>query len=345
MKHLSFCIAILFSWHFGLSQNRAVVSFKQDTALLGTDITLYVDLFIPKNVSLNPLDLSQFRQIEWVSDTIITEAPPADVNFTDFGFWQDVNGNDLVESNEMLWKAKGSGQGLVYQNQLQLKFWEPGIFQMPDISFPLSNGDTLTAPGDRITIGVKALTEPLDSMGIAPIKPIIPEDMMWKDYLKTLLPVIIPVFALLLVWILIRSGLLRKKKQENEEEELIIRPADEIALERLAILDKKELWQKGEIKAFQSEITHIIREYLENRYGISALESTTSEIIHQLKSLGFDMGLKQKLQDILLMADLVKFAKAEPPENIHQQFMDYAVSFIQTTKDISDPEKSNDEEE
>jgi hypothetical protein len=345
MRRWFLCILSLFLLHIGFSQNKAIVSFKQDTALMGTNVPLYIDLFVPQDVSLSSFDLSIFKSAQLVTDTIIPDAPAADINITDYGSWQDVNGNEVLEPQELLWKAKGSGRGLVFQNQLQIKFWEPGVFQMPDIHFPLTNGDTLIAKGDRITIGVEALSEPLDSLGLAPIKPIIPEDLLWKDYFKSILPILIVLLALLLVWVIIRTGLFRKKEKAAEIPEIIIRPAHEIALERLTDLENQQLWQKGEIKRFQTEITHIIREYLENRYGILALESSTSEIIHQLKPLGFNMELKQKLQDILLMADLVKFAKAKPPENIHQQFMDYAVSFVKTTKQTELSEESNEEEE
>lgn len=345
MKKWWLIISSVFVFQFGFSQSRAIISFKQDTALMGTSVPLYIDLFVPKDVRLNNFDLEQFKQILPSVDTIVPDAIPADLEITGYGSWQDVNGNMQIESQELLWTPKGSGAGIIYQNQLELKFWEPGIFQLPDMYFPLTNGDTLVAKGDRITIGVEAITEPLDSLGLAPIKPIIPEELHWKDYLKSMLPILIPFLALVLVWMIIRSGILKRKEKAEELAEIIIRPAHEIAFERLAALDKKQLWQKGDFKSYQSEITHIIREYLENRYNILALESSTSEIIQQLKPLGFSAELKQQLQGILLMADLVKFAKAEPPENTHPQFMDYAVGFVEKTKKTEQSEPLNEEEE
>src|SRR5210317_1161561 len=232
MKRVLLSILTFFFLHFGYSQNKAIVSFKQDTALMGSNVSLFIDLFVPHDVSLSSFDLSDFNKVQIITDTIIPDAPSADIDISDFGNWQDVNNNELLEPQEILWTAKGSGRGLVYQNQIQIKFWEPGIFQMPDMIFPLTNGDTLLAKGDRITIGVEALAEQPDSMGLAPIKPIIPEDLLWKDYIKSILPIVIPLLALLLVWIAIRTGIFRRKEKEEEIPEIMIRPAHEIALER-----------------------------------------------------------------------------------------------------------------
>jgi hypothetical protein len=58
-----------------------------------------------------------------------------------------------------------------------------------------------------------------------------------------------------------------------------------------------------------------------------------------LKSTDFDQQYKDNLKEILQVADLVKFAKATPDENIHQIFMDKAVDFVINTKNIH-PQKT-----
>jgi len=128
-----------------------------------------------------------------------------------------------------------------------------------------------------------------------------------------------------------------KRKKRATQEKVIIeiaRPAHEIAQEKLDTLKEKALWQQGQIKEYQSELTHIIREYLENRFEIRALESTTDEIARDLKDKGLDDGDKKKLSDILQIADLVKFAKAKPDVNIHDEFFNDAVDFVLRTKEI-----------
>ena len=83
-------------------------------------------------------------------------------------------------------------------------------------------------------------------------------------------------------------------------------------------LEKKELWQHGEIKAYYSELTDIARNYIEEAIEIPAMESTTSELIEGLRlaSLKKKMSLSQEtienLEQVLKQADLVKFAKSKP---------------------------------
>ena len=78
-----------------------------------------------------------------------------------------------------------------------------------------------------------------------------------------------------------------KKRKQNIKPKVII-PADVVALNNLAALDKKELWQTGEIKAYHSEISEILRSYLENRFQILALELPTFEIIKNLENKGIN---------------------------------------------------------
>ena len=120
---------------------------------------------------------------------------------------------------------------------------------------------------------------------------------------------------------------------------MIIRPAHEIAEEKLDDLKTQQLWQQGLIKEYQSKLTFIIREYLENRYDMKALESTTQEILKDLMSRDFDPGLNNDLREILTMADLVKFAKARPGENIHESFMLKAYELINRTKSVVKPDE------
>ena len=110
------------------------------------------------------------------------------------------------------------------------------------------------------------------------------------------------------------------------------KPAHEIALNKLKALSEKELWQKGMLKEYQSELTYIVREYLEKRYDIHALESTTAEIIRELKNEDISEDHKTQLSDMFRMADMVKFAKATPSLDIQSKLLNEAESFVSNTK-------------
>jgi hypothetical protein len=109
-----------------------------------------------------------------------------------------------------------------------------------------------------------------------------------------------------------------KKHQKKKLEEEIFKTPIEKATSLLNNLEKKELWQKGEVKAYYSELTDIARNYIEEAIEIPAMESTTSELIHGLKaaSVKKKMTVSQEtienLERVLKQADLVKFAKSKP---------------------------------
>lgn len=109
-----------------------------------------------------------------------------------------------------------------------------------------------------------------------------------------------------------------KKHQKKKIEEEIFKTPIEKATSLLNNLEKKELWQKGEVKAYYSELTDIARNYIEEAIEIPAMESTTSELIQGLKaaSVKKKMTVSQEtienLERVLKQADLVKFAKSKP---------------------------------
>lgn len=110
------------------------------------------------------------------------------------------------------------------------------------------------------------------------------------------------------------------KKKKTEEKPVVIefKSPIEKATSLLQQLEKKELWQKGEIKSYYSELTDIARNYIEEEIQIPAMESTTSELIEGLRNAAKQKKLKlssetvENLEKVLKQADLVKFAKVKP---------------------------------
>ncbi|WP_396192924.1 BatD family protein [Flavobacterium sp.] len=107
------------------------------------------------------------------------------------------------------------------------------------------------------------------------------------------------------------------KKPEKVEEIIYTSPIEK-ATSLLQQLEKKELWQRGEVKSYYSELTDIARTYIEEEIHIPAMESTTSELIVSLRNVAKNKKLKlsketlENLEKVLMQADLVKFAKVKP---------------------------------
>lgn len=111
---------------------------------------------------------------------------------------------------------------------------------------------------------------------------------------------------------------IKKKQSEPKKEEIVYKSPIEKATTLLQQLEGKELWQKGEIKYYYSELTDIARNYIEEEIHIPAMESTTSELIEALRKAAKRKKLKlsnetvENLEKVLKQADLVKFAKVKP---------------------------------
>lgn len=113
-------------------------------------------------------------------------------------------------------------------------------------------------------------------------------------------------------------------------------PPDERALKALEELRRKEMWQSGKVKEYYTELTDIVRNYLEEAWNINSTDMTSDETLEAYHdSKAFNEGCEAKLRQMLRTADMVKFAKGEPLPNEHTQAMNHAVEFVDALADIS----------
>jgi hypothetical protein len=152
--------------------------------------------------------------------------------------------------------------------------------------------------------------------------------------LGEILPWILLILLLsVIIWLLIK--LLKKFKKVKKEDiiPVITEPAHVIALRELEKLRNEKLWQNGEVKKYYIRLTEIIRQYLENRYGVNSLELTTSETLEALVKTGFKKDESfNKLRSVLTGADLVKFAKYKPDPAENETEFSNAYDFVSVTK-------------
>jgi hypothetical protein len=111
-----------------------------------------------------------------------------------------------------------------------------------------------------------------------------------------------------------------------------VTPAHIIALNQLKELRNKKLWQQDEVKQYHIELSDIIREYLEKRYVIKTHEKTTDEIFDSLIRMDIADANRNKLRQILVLADLVKFAKEKPIPAENEESIEIAIDFVNSTK-------------
>ncbi len=121
-------------------------------------------------------------------------------------------------------------------------------------------------------------------------------------------------------------------------------PAHVIALRELDRIKDEKIWQQGHIKDYYSQISDTIREYIENRFGIYALEQTSDQtiaIFNKRPEL-LEHDVFKNLQRMLSNADLVKFAKYEPQPDDNNLLLVDAYFFVNQTK-IVEVKQTNEE--
>jgi len=122
-------------------------------------------------------------------------------------------------------------------------------------------------------------------------------------------------------------------------------PPYEIALEKLRALESKKLFEHGEHKSFQSELSEIIREFIEHSFTIPALEQTRNEILSAVAIHGFEPDLIAKLEMLLRISDMTKFAKYIPSTMEHSASLRSGYEMIERARMYSGYTNSETKEE
>ena len=187
--------------------------------------------------------------------------------------------------------------------------FDSGRYVVPSIKIFINSKPFLT---DSLLVEVANVQVDTLKQKMFDIKDIAPADNSIGDWWKYMLIVaLILGIGVLIYWFI-------KKRQEKKLHQEIYKTPIEKATSLLDTLEKKELWQKGEVKAYYSELTDIARNYIEEAIEIPAMESTTSELIQGLrtasvkKKMTLSQEIIENLERVLKQADLVKFAKSKP---------------------------------
>lgn len=222
------------------------------------------------------------------------------------------------------------GKTAISSQNITVTSFDSGHYQLPPVPISYNKGrDTAFSSALALSVG----TVGIDTAGVlAPIKDIMREPLSFREDVMPYLLVVLGIGALSLLIFFLYQRYTNRTLVKKIEPEPIQLPAHVIAFRKLDELEDKRLWEKGAIKPYQSELTHIVREYLENRYDVVALETTTEEIIKQINQTDMATASKTKLRQMLELADLVKFAKVEPPSEQHKVAMNDAKEIIEVTK-------------
>ncbi|WP_288954823.1 hypothetical protein [uncultured Polaribacter sp.] len=190
--------------------------------------------------------------------------------------------------------------------------FDSGAFYIPQQQIFVKNQAYLT---DSLLVNVATVAVDTTKVKKFPIKSIKSEPYTFDDF-KIYIYIVLAALAIIAFWIY--WFVIRKRKEEEEEPTYRALPPYEEAIYRLNELDEKQLWQNNQTKEYYSELTEIVRGYIERELNVPALEKTTDEVLDMLKDFkDADVILTSqetidKLKSLLREADLVKFAKSKP---------------------------------
>lgn len=224
-----------------------------------------------------------------------------------------------------------------YSQEIVFSIYDSGFYKLQpiDVYYKLKKDtNNYLAQTDSISLFIHTINVDT-TQAIKPIKSIT--EVSVKNYLPFYIAGGVLLLAML-TWLFVRY--FKKKKKEPKEEPLTPHSLYELTFEKLQTLDHKKLWQQEPVsgestgtKLYYIELTEIIREYIEHRFKLPALESTSDEIIELLVKAGVNIKQIEHINSILLLADLAKFAKSKPLPEENILSMEYSKEFVETTKE------------
>jgi hypothetical protein len=223
------------------------------------------------------------------------------------------------------------GGQLVVERSYKLQAEAAGsyVIEPIEVFYTLPAGQRAMARTPKIFIEVESLlAKQAEASDIRDIKPPMPvRPSYWMFFL--LIIVLVAVFVALFV----ARALLERGKRRKLARKLASRPAHEEALDALAALLRKRFIEKGKMREFCYEISEIFRRYIQARFGITALDLTTEEILPRIENNGIiGEPMKPLVREFFTNTDVVKFAKYRPTREEMEKIIDATRTFVEATK-------------
>jgi len=334
-----FFLIISFFVSFGLqAQNPVVVQIDADSIQIGDPVSMEFIVNTTGGVSIEKISFADYDSIESVVRRPTADGSEvfyADFELMDYGAWKspaDTKKN-IFEKPDLNWVTQKDVAKL-QRNALTFTIWNEGIYLLPPVQITFNKGGrTYTQYSNKIPLVVgsplvEAAANQQDSIALSDIKPIIEEPIKFEDYIPYILGVILLIHLICLIYFLMNN----QQKVELLPIPVMQMTSHDLAGSKLSHLKNAQLWQQGNAKEYLSKLTFIVREYLENRYDISALESTSAQILRKVQSVGLNENSQLQLRELFQKSDLVKFAKAEPQREFLENSLGQVSNLVRETQ-------------
>ena len=256
---------------------------------------------------------------------------------TDFAFptWQnDPRGGITALSPWMLDTVKVTKQRKGMPRLLDIKAglivtsFDEGLYELPQIVLQRRSKDGVVDTLYFEPIRLEVKTMPVDTATFVPHD--IKGQIRYPVTIGEVMPwVVAGQWIVLLIILGVCLFIMFRKKGE-----IFVRPKEPAHIVALRELDKfrgKEMWVPAKQKAFYSGVTDTLREYISERYGIGAMEMTTSELFEDMKMTDAPIELVAEVRQLFERADYVKFAKFVASDEENATALPVAVRFVTQT--------------
>lgn len=213
--------------------------------------------------------------------------------------------------------------------KILLTSFDSGSFKLP-VPLIVLNPDGIPDTVVFDTPSVEVNTIQVDTTGFTPLD--IKGQIQYPITFKEVFPwILLGIGILAILYLLYRYIKYRRENRDFFGRPIVQDPPHIVALRELDKLRSQKLWQSGKEKQFYTGITDALRDYIEGRYGVSAMEKTSSEIMADLADKQIEAKPYNELSELLKTADLVKFAKYIPDALENEDAIPKAVRFVNST--------------
>jgi hypothetical protein len=219
--------------------------------------------------------------------------------------------------------------------QLTVTGFDTGVWAIEPIAFVIDK-DTLRS--EPFLIEVKDV-EVDTSQAIKDIQPIREVPYTFEEIIKFVGIGAVALWVLISLVSLILYLTGKDKKRAEAKPQKPLDPPHVEAFRDLTELKEQKLWQNEKHREFHIRLSEIIRSYLERRFGMHALEYTTSEIEAQMHLTNAGEDYNDSLIKALRISDMAKFAKAKPLPNENEFAFEAVESFVEVTKPVEEEKK------
>lgn len=294
------------------------VSVKLDSArvVMGKTTTMHIEIVQDKEVNGLLLTL--------LGDTLNSKVEIADKGRADTA---------MLDNNRVQIKR-----------DIALQAFDPGVYQLPPLLYVTGHdtikSQSLTLAVDSIKVDPNGSIKDFKPIATVPFKLLdwVPDFISdyWWAWLAGLVLIAFGIFA---YYHWYKKGINPLKPVKKRL------PPYEEAMLALTTLKGRNLWQNGQEKEYFTGLTDILRVYIDRRFGINAVEMTSSQIMDKIKQNKEAHIANDQLKEVLEIADFVKFAKMHTLADDNEIAYQRAVNFVKATKPVPQVDETGKEAE